>query len=159
VATSQFYCISNVLVTHTYTQLFYGSVDFFRDKPGESVPEETFTHSRLSWSSIVPNLLHLSTMIHGILPVQSTCLTVFDHNLSPTFLWSTSWPGNLHYFILHIFLHPRIVFFSQHMHGNLFLCTTKIMSSNPSLSLNPLLGILSCSFTPHIHLTILISAR
>jgi len=33
------------------------------------------------------------------------------------------------------------------------------MLSNPSLSLNPLLGTLSCSFTPHIHLTILISAR
>jgi len=33
------------------------------------------------------------------------------------------------------------------------------MSSNTSLSLYPLLGILSRSFTPHIHLTILISAR
>jgi len=44
-------------------------------------------------------------------------------------------------------------------HRNLFRCSTKIMSSNPSLSLNPLLGILSCRFTPHIHLTILISAR
>jgi len=35
------------------------------------------------------------------------------------------------------------------------------MSSNniyPSLSLNPLLGALSCSLMPHIHLTILISA-
>ena len=29
----------------------------------------------------------------------------------------------------------------------------------PSLSLNPLLVILSCSFTPHIHLTVLISAH
>jgi len=44
-------------------------------------------------------------------------------------------------------------------HCNLFCCTTKIMSSNPSFSLNPLLGILSCSLTPHIHLTILISAH
>jgi len=32
------------------------------------------------------------------------------------------------------------------------------MSSNPSLSVNPLLGTLSCSLTPHMHLTILISA-
>jgi len=32
------------------------------------------------------------------------------------------------------------------------------MSSNPSLSLNPLVGTLSCSLMPHIHLTILISA-
>jgi len=49
-------------------------MDFVRDNPGEPVPEETFTHSHLSWSSIVPYLLHPSTMIHGIFPVQSTCL-------------------------------------------------------------------------------------
>jgi len=35
-------------------------------------------------------------------------------------------------------------------HRNLFCCSTEIMSSNPSLSLNPLLGTLSC---------VLISAR
>jgi len=29
--------------THTHTQLFYGSVEFVRDNPGEPVPEETFT--------------------------------------------------------------------------------------------------------------------
>jgi len=80
-------------------------MDFVRDNPGEPVPEETFTHSHLSWSSIVLYLFHPSTMIHSILPVQSTCLTVFFHNLSPSFLWSTSWPGTLH-FLLHIFLHP-----------------------------------------------------
>jgi len=43
-------------------------------------------------------------------------------------------------------------------HRNLFCCSTEIMSSNPSLSLNYLLGTLSCNFTPHIHLAILISA-
>ena len=52
--------------THTHTQPFYGSMDFARDNPGELVPEETFTHSHLSWSSIVPYLLHPSTTIHGI---------------------------------------------------------------------------------------------
>ena len=44
-------------------------------------------------------------------------------------------------------------------HCYLFCCSTEIMSSNPSLSLNPLLGTLSCSLIAHIHLTILISAR
>jgi len=36
---------------------------------------------------------------------------------------------------------------------NLFYCSTEIMSSNLSLSLslNPLLGTLSCSIMPHIH--------
>jgi len=53
----------------THTQLFYGSMDFVRDNPGEPVPEEVFTHLHLSWSSIIPYLLHPSTTIHGILPV------------------------------------------------------------------------------------------
>jgi len=98
--------------THTHTHNCFTALwlDFVRDNLGEPVPEETFTHSNLSWSSIVPCLLHPSTMIHGILPVQST---VFFHNLSPSFVRSTSWPGTLH-FILHTFLHPIIVFFSQH---------------------------------------------
>jgi len=29
-------------------------VDFVRDNPGKPVPEETFTHSHSSWSSIIP---------------------------------------------------------------------------------------------------------
>jgi len=44
-------------------------------------------------------------------------------------------------------------------HCNLFCCSTEIMLSNPSLSLNSLLGTLSCSSMPRIHLTILIFAR
>jgi len=98
---------------HIHTTV-YSSLDFVRDNPGELVPEETFTHSHLSRSSIIPYLLHLSNTIRGILPVQSMCLTVFFHNLCPSFLWSTSWPGTLH-FTLHTFLRPIIVFFSQHM--------------------------------------------
>jgi len=43
-------------------------------------------------------------------------------------------------------------------HRNLFCYSAKIMSSNPSLSLNPLLGTLSCILTPHIVLIILIYA-
>jgi len=47
------------------------------------------------------------------------------------------WPGTLH-FILHTFLHPIIIFFSQPCpyHRNLFCCSTEIVSSIPSLSLN-----------------------
>jgi len=61
-----------------------------------------------------PYLLSPSTTTHGILRIQSTCSTVFFHNLCPSFLWSTYWPGTLH-FILDTFLHPIIVLFSQHM--------------------------------------------
>jgi len=69
-----------------------GPVQIYENRP---VPEETFTHSHLSWSSIISYLLHPSTTVHGILPVQSACLTVFFHNLSPSFIWSTFWPGTL----------------------------------------------------------------
>ena len=41
-------------------------------------PEETFTHSHLSWSSIIPYLLLPSNMIHGILPVQSSSCPCFS---------------------------------------------------------------------------------
>ena len=66
----------------TPTQPFYGSLDSVWDNLREPVPEETFTHSHRSWSSVIPYLLHPSTTIHGILPVQFTCLTVFFHNFS-----------------------------------------------------------------------------
>jgi len=40
----------------------------------------------------------------------------FFHNLCPSFLWSTFWPGTLN-FILCTFLHPIIVFFfTAHAH-------------------------------------------
>jgi len=45
--------------THTHTQLFYVSLDFVWDNAVEPVPEETFTHSHSSWSSIIPiRLIH-----------------------------------------------------------------------------------------------------
>jgi len=50
-------------------QPFHGSLDFVQDNPGEPVPEETFTHSHLSCSSIISYLLPPSITIHGILAV------------------------------------------------------------------------------------------
>jgi len=85
-------------------------------------------------------------MIHGIFQVH---LTVFPQSLSKfPLVYLLAW--HLH-FILHTFLQVIIVFFSQHI-------PVPKLSSNHSLSLNPLLGILSCSFTPYIYLTILIFA-
>jgi len=141
--------------THTpHTQPFYSSMDFVRDNLGEPLAEETFTHSHLLWSSIiVPYLLHPSTTIHGILPV------LFPQ--SPSFLWSTSWPGTSTSYSIHFFTQSQSLSSFRNTcpyHCNLFRCSTEITSSSPSLSLNPLLGILSCGFMPHIHLTILISA-
>jgi len=42
-----------VVVLLLLLQPFYGSLDFVQDNPGEPVPLETFTHSHLSWSSII----------------------------------------------------------------------------------------------------------
>jgi len=78
--------------THTHTQPFYSSLDFVQDNPGEQVSEETFTHSHLSWSSIIPYLLPPFITIHGILSVQFMCLTGFFHNLSKFSLVYLSWP-------------------------------------------------------------------
>jgi len=109
----------------------------------------------------IPYLLPPSFTIHGILLVQFMHMTVFYHNLSPSFLWSVFWPGTLH-FILHTFLYTIIVFFLQHMlipSQPVLLCYRNY-SSNPSLSLNPLLGTLSCSLnathpSDHSHLCLL----
>ena len=95
-------------------------------------------------------------------PWRLPCSVYMPDSLSPSFLWSTSWPGTLS-FILHTFLYPIIVFFSQQTHTHsIATCfavvpTTEIMSSNLSLSFNPLLGTLSCSLMQHICLTVLIS--
>jgi len=121
--------------------------------------QKTFTHSHLSWSPIILDLIPPSTMIHIIILVQFTCLAVFLHNLCPSPLWSTSQSGTLH-FILHTFCHPIIVFFRNTWpyECNLLCCSAEILSSNLSLSLNSTWN--SISFTLlHIHLTILISAR
>ena len=107
-----------------------------RDNPGEPVPEETFTHSHLPWSSIIPYVLPQSITIYGILPVQFTCLTVLLHTFQV-------------FFSLPLRLAPStsfsIHFFTQSLsslrstcEGNLFCCSTIIMSSNPSLSLSTL---------------------
>jgi len=74
--------------THTHTIILRLSG---LDNPGDPVPQETFTHSQLSWSSVIPYLLPLSITIHGILPVQFTCLTVFFYNLSPLFVSKIGW--------------------------------------------------------------------
>jgi len=66
------------------------------------------------WSSIILYQLPPTTTIHGILPVQLTCLTVFFTTSDQVLFGlplglepSTSY--SVH------FIHPVIVFFSQHM--------------------------------------------
>jgi len=139
----------------THTQPFYGSLDFVREDPGELVPEETFTHS---FFVVISHHLFASST-YGILSVQFTCLTVFFHNLQVFFGLPLGLAPSTSYSI-HFFTQSLYSFCSTcPYHHNLFCCSTNIMSSNPSLSLNLLHGTLSCSFTPHIHLNMLISVH
>ena len=88
---------------------FYSSVDFVRDNPDEPLPEETFTHSQLSWSSVIPYLLHLLWSMASSqfnLRAWQSFPTIFEFSLIYLLAW---------HFIDHIFLYPIIVFFSQHM--------------------------------------------
>ena len=122
-------CIRNSLL-----QRFHGSLHLVRDYPGEPVPEETFTHSHLSLSSIILYLL-LSSMASSLFNLcawQSFCTTSLQvfFGLPLGLAPSTSYSIN--------FLHPINVFFSHHMPmwSQLFCCSTEIISSNPGLSLN-----------------------
>jgi len=114
-----------ILPILTHTQPFYSSLDLILDNLGEPVPEETFTHSHLSWSSIIPYLLPLSITIHSILSVQFTCticLKVFfglPLDLAP----STSYS-------IDFFIQSLSSFCSRcPYHRNLFCCSTDIMLS------------------------------
>jgi len=63
-------CICNINKRcHTHTTVLRLS-GLYWDNRGEPVQEETFTHSHLSWSSVIPYLLSPSITIHGIIPVQ-----------------------------------------------------------------------------------------
>jgi len=94
-------CQHSAFDTHTHTTVLRLCV-FCPGQPGWAGTRRNI-HPLLIVVINHPYLLSPSTMIHGILPIQPTCFTVFFHNLSPSFLWSTSWPGTLH-FILHTFL-------------------------------------------------------
>jgi len=109
---------------HTTILQLYG---FCPGQPGEPVPEETFTHSHLLWSSVIPYLLRPSFMIHGILLVQFTCLTVFFHNLQIFF----GLPLCLAPSTFYISSPNHCLLFAAHAHTiairNLFCCSTEIV--------------------------------
>ena len=86
---------------------------FVWDHLGKPVPEKNIRPVTPILIINHPLSTSPSTTIRSILPVQFMCLTLL-HNLSPSLFWSASWSDTL-YFILHTFLHPNIVFFSQHM--------------------------------------------
>ena len=99
----------NFVNTHTqpFNGLLSGTTRVGRYQKKHS---PTLTHPDDQTSFII--FLHLQrSMVYS---VQFTNLTVLSDNLSPGPLWSSSWTSTLN-FILHAFLHPIIIIFSQHM--------------------------------------------
>jgi len=126
---------NTLIFTHTKAQLFYGYLDSVRDNQGEPVPEATFTHSHLSWSSVIPYCFRhlLRSMAFSLFNLRSwqsfstISLQVF-FDLPLRLASSTSY--SIHFFTqsLNSFRSPCPYY------RNLFCCSTKIMSCNPSLS-------------------------
>ena len=77
-----------------------------------------------------------SVTIRGILSVQFTCLTVFFHSLQVFFDLPLGLAPYTSYSI-HFFTHSLSSFRSPY-HRILFCCSNEIVSSNPSVYLNPL---------------------
>jgi len=119
------------MLASIHTQPFHGFMDFVHDNLGEPVPEETFTHSHPSWSSVIPYLLSPSITIQVRLSVQFMCLTAYS-TISLQVLFdlplglapSTSY--SIHFFIQSLSSLCSICPY----HRNLFCCSIEIMSSN-----------------------------
>jgi len=93
--------------THAHTQTVLRLSGFCPEQPG---PKETFTHSHLSWSSIIPYLLPPSITIHSIFP----CSIYVPDSLFPQSLsgaLSCSLMPHIHLTIL-ISAHWRVISFS-----------------------------------------------
>ena len=113
--------------------------------------------------STTDQLVHLETFVReAFIQKQHAVAVFFDLEKA----YDTTWKHGIMQDLfnaglrgsLPLFIHCLL--FVTHAH-NIATCFAVVprLSSNPNLFLNPLLGILSCSFMPHIHLTILISAR
>jgi len=141
-----------VLTTTSTTILWLSG--FWRDNPGEPVPEETCTHYCSHQSSLICFLHLLRFMASSLFNLHA---------------WQAFYTISLQVFSgLPLGLVPSIHFFTQSLssfhstcpyHRNHFCCSTKIISSNRSLPLNSLCATVSFTLSPHIHLIIIISAQ
>jgi len=155
--TSQFSCNKNAATTTTTTILWLSV--FCLGQTGWACTRRNI-HS-LTLIVVIDHPLSASSISYdGILPVQLTCSTVFSTiSLQVFFGLSLGLAPSTSYSI-HFFTQSSSYFRSTCPYNhNLFCCSTEIISSNPGLFLNPYLELLSCSLTPPIYLTILISAH
>jgi len=125
---------------------------------GQSQKKHSRTHTHPDRQTSFINFCHLLRSIASSLFNLCAWQSFFIASLQVLFDLSFGLDAStLH--VIHFF--TQLSFFRNicPYHRSLFCCSTKSMSSVTNLSLSLLLGNLSVSLMPHIHLTILISAR
>jgi len=146
----------NFIVTHIHRHTTILRLSgFCPEQPGWAVPEETCTHSHLSWSSVIPYLLPPSTTFHNPWhphsspfnsrarqPLSTICLQVLP-GPSPRLAPSTPYS-------IHFFTQPSSSSHSTHPHHCNLHRDHAIQSQ--SLPQSPP-GTPSCSPMWHIHPT------
>jgi len=122
-------------LTYTHIQPFYGCLDFVWDNQGELAPEETFTHSHLLQSSIIPYLLPPPTAIHTT--------SLFNLRASKSSLvYFLVWNPPIH--TPYIYTPNHCLLFATHAHTNATCFAVVLRLCHLILvSLNSLLGTLS----------------
>jgi len=138
---------------------FYGFLDLVWDNPGEPVPEETFTHWHLSWSSIsLICFLHLLRSMASSLFNLCTWQSFTTISLQVFFGLSFGLAPSTSYSI-HFFTQSLSSFCSTcSYHHNRFCCVTEIIHLILVSLSTPYSELYLVALMPHIHLTILISA-
>jgi len=121
------------MVLHSHTNMLR-LCGFCPGQPGWAGTRRNFHPITLIVVINHPYLLPPSTMIHDILPIQSTCFTVFFHSLCPIFFGVPLGMAPSTSYSIHFFTQSLSSFRSTcPYHCNLFWWSTKIISSNPSL--------------------------
>ena len=96
---------------HTHTQPFNGPLSL-TIRVGRYQKKHSLTHTHPDHRTSFFIFLHLQRSMAPTLFILHARQS--SYNLTPGPFWSSSWTWTLN-FILHTFLHPIIIFFSQHM--------------------------------------------
>jgi len=136
-------------------QPFYGSLDFVQDNLGE-LKEHSPTQTYRGQQSSLICFLHLLQSMASPLFNLRAWQSFSTISVQVFFVYLLAWHPPLHTPYIYS---PNCLLFAAHAHtiGTCFAVVPKLCHLI-LVSLNPLLGTLSCSLMPHIHLTILISA-
>ena len=144
--------------THTHTQPFNGLWSG-TTRVGRYQKEHSPTHTHPDYRTSFIIFLHLQRSMASSLFISHAWQSSRTTSLQVLFGLPLGLGPSTSYSI-HFFTQSSSSFRSTcPYHRSLFCCKTNAMSSIHSLSLSSLLGSLSFNLTPHIHLTILISAR